>query len=142
MEFRGRNAIFLVIISTLFVPHFIFLMPNYLMMDRLGWLDTLLALSFPERRAPSACSSCASSSWGFPGARGERADRRGEYVDDPDQDHSPAVEIRAGHPGGHLISRELERLPLAGVRAVLAGTVDVASGLASLSGAIRPTIRR
>jgi len=47
MEFKGRNVIFLVIISTLFVPHFIFLMPNYLMMDRLGWLDTLLALIIP-----------------------------------------------------------------------------------------------
>ena len=47
MEFKGRNIIFAVIISTLFVPHFIFLMPNYLMMDRLGWLDTLLALIIP-----------------------------------------------------------------------------------------------
>lgn len=47
MEFKGRNVIFAVIISTLFVPHFIFLMPNYLMMDRLGWLDTLLALIIP-----------------------------------------------------------------------------------------------
>jgi multiple sugar transport system permease protein len=47
MEFKGRNLIFGVIISTLFVPHFIFLMPNYLMMDRLGWLDTLLALVIP-----------------------------------------------------------------------------------------------
>ena len=47
MEFRGRNAIFAVIIATLFVPHFIFLMPNYLMMNRLGWLDTLLALIIP-----------------------------------------------------------------------------------------------
>jgi multiple sugar transport system permease protein len=47
MEFKGRNVIFAVIISTLFVPHFIFLMPNYLMMDRLQWLDTLLALIIP-----------------------------------------------------------------------------------------------
>jgi multiple sugar transport system permease protein len=47
MEFKGRNIIFAVIISTLFVPHFIFLMPNYLMMDRLQWLDTLLALIIP-----------------------------------------------------------------------------------------------
>ena len=47
MQFKGRNVIFVVIIGTLFVPHFIFLMPNYLMMDRLGWLDTLLALIVP-----------------------------------------------------------------------------------------------
>jgi multiple sugar transport system permease protein len=47
MQFKGRGVIFVVIIGTLFVPHFIFLMPNYLMMDRLGWLDTLLALIIP-----------------------------------------------------------------------------------------------
>jgi multiple sugar transport system permease protein len=47
MQFKGQGLIFGVIIGTLFVPHFIFLMPNYLMMDRLGWLDTLLALIVP-----------------------------------------------------------------------------------------------
>jgi multiple sugar transport system permease protein len=47
MSFPGKNVIFSVIIATMFVPGFIFLMPNYLMMDRLGWLDTLIALIVP-----------------------------------------------------------------------------------------------
>lgn len=47
MQFRGRNALFVIIIATLFVPGFIFLMPNYLIMDQLGWLDTLIALIVP-----------------------------------------------------------------------------------------------
>lgn len=47
LSFRGKNLIFGMIISTLFIPGFIFLMPNYLMMDRLGWLDTLIALIVP-----------------------------------------------------------------------------------------------
>ncbi|WP_231747552.1 carbohydrate ABC transporter permease [Auraticoccus cholistanensis] len=47
MEFRGRGLIFGVLIATLFIPGFIFMMPNYLMMDRLGWLDTLTALVVP-----------------------------------------------------------------------------------------------
>jgi multiple sugar transport system permease protein len=47
MDFRGKNAIFAIIIGTLFVPSFIFLMPNYLLMDQLAWLDTLLALIVP-----------------------------------------------------------------------------------------------
>jgi multiple sugar transport system permease protein len=47
MPFKGRNAIFAVIIATLFVPGFIFLMPNYLLMNSLGWLDTVLALAVP-----------------------------------------------------------------------------------------------
>jgi multiple sugar transport system permease protein len=47
MEFRGRGVVFAVIIATLFVPGFIFLMPNYLLMNSLGWLDTVLALAVP-----------------------------------------------------------------------------------------------
>lgn len=47
MRFRGRNLIFVVLIGTMFVPGFVFLMPNYLLMDQLGWLDTLLALVVP-----------------------------------------------------------------------------------------------
>ena len=47
MEFAGRNVIFGLIISTLFVPGFIFLMPNFLLLDAFGWLDTLLAIIVP-----------------------------------------------------------------------------------------------
>ena len=47
MQFRGKNVLFGIIVVTLFVPGFIFLMPNYLIMDRLGWLDTLIALIVP-----------------------------------------------------------------------------------------------
>jgi len=47
MPFKGRGAVFAIIIATLFVPGFIFLMPNFLLMNRLGWLDTILALAVP-----------------------------------------------------------------------------------------------
>jgi multiple sugar transport system permease protein len=47
MNFRFKNAIFSFILLTLFVPGFVFLMPNYLLMDNLGWLDTLWALVVP-----------------------------------------------------------------------------------------------
>jgi multiple sugar transport system permease protein len=47
MQFKGRGVVFGVIIATLFVPGFIFLMPNYLLMNSLGWLDTILALAVP-----------------------------------------------------------------------------------------------
>ena len=47
MKFRGQRFIFGLIIATLFIPGFIFLMPNYLLMNELGWLDTLLALIVP-----------------------------------------------------------------------------------------------
>ncbi len=47
MRFPGRNAAFAVIIGTLFIPQFVFLMPNYLIVDYFGWLDTLLAVAIP-----------------------------------------------------------------------------------------------
>jgi multiple sugar transport system permease protein len=47
MNFRGKNVIFGLIIATLFVPVFILIIPNFLIVDRLGWLDTLLALIVP-----------------------------------------------------------------------------------------------
>ncbi|GAA1377311.1 carbohydrate ABC transporter permease [Luteococcus sanguinis] len=47
MHFRGRTAIFGLILSTMFVPGFIFLMPNFEMMSKLQWLDTLQALVVP-----------------------------------------------------------------------------------------------
>jgi multiple sugar transport system permease protein len=47
MNFRGRNVLFATIIATLFIPQFVFLMPNYLIVDMFGWLDTLLAVIVP-----------------------------------------------------------------------------------------------
>ena len=47
MRFPGRNIAFAVIIGTLFIPQFVFLMPNYLIVDYFGWLDTLLAVAIP-----------------------------------------------------------------------------------------------
>ncbi|MET0432940.1 MAG: carbohydrate ABC transporter permease [Cellulomonas sp.] len=47
IRFRGRGLVFGVIVSTLFLPAFVFLMPNYLMIDRLGWTDSVWALVVP-----------------------------------------------------------------------------------------------
>jgi len=47
MEFPFKKLIFGAIIATLFVPGFIFLMPNFLILNQLGWLDTLWALIVP-----------------------------------------------------------------------------------------------
>jgi len=47
MQFRGKKLLFGLIIATLFMPPIIFLVPNYLIMDGLGWVDTLLAVAVP-----------------------------------------------------------------------------------------------
>jgi multiple sugar transport system permease protein len=47
MNFPGKKFLFAAIIATLFIPTFVFLMPNYLIVDTFGWLDTLLAVIVP-----------------------------------------------------------------------------------------------
>ena len=47
MEFPLKKTIFGVIIATLFLPAFIFMMPNFEILNRFGWLDTLAAIIVP-----------------------------------------------------------------------------------------------
>jgi multiple sugar transport system permease protein len=47
MEFRGRSVVFGLIVATLFVPPVILVIPNYEIVGRLFWLDTLLAVIVP-----------------------------------------------------------------------------------------------
>jgi multiple sugar transport system permease protein len=47
IEFRGRSVVFAIIIATLFVPPVILLVPNYEIVGRLYWLDTLIAIIVP-----------------------------------------------------------------------------------------------
>lgn len=47
MKFPGKNIMFVVIIGTLFIPQFVFLMPNFLVVETFGWLNTLLAVIVP-----------------------------------------------------------------------------------------------
>ncbi len=47
MEFPGKRVVFALIISTLFVPPVILVIPNYEIVGRLYWLDTLLAIIVP-----------------------------------------------------------------------------------------------
>nr|WP_297429460.1 carbohydrate ABC transporter permease [uncultured Actinotalea sp.] len=47
MEFRGRGLVFGLIIGTLFVPPVILVIPNYLIVGELGWLNTLAAVIVP-----------------------------------------------------------------------------------------------
>jgi multiple sugar transport system permease protein len=47
MDFRGKKIVFGLIIATLFVPPVILIIPNYLIVGELKWLDTLLAVIVP-----------------------------------------------------------------------------------------------
>ena len=62
MEFRGKRIVFGLILATLFIPPVILIIPNYLIVGELQWLDTLTAVIGRRRRRRSASSSCGSSS--------------------------------------------------------------------------------
>ncbi|WML32520.1 carbohydrate ABC transporter permease [Neobacillus sp. OS1-32] len=47
IEFPGRNFLFLLALSVLMVPGQVFLLPQYMIMVKLGWLNTLQAVIVP-----------------------------------------------------------------------------------------------
>ncbi|MFD9740571.1 carbohydrate ABC transporter permease [Umezawaea sp. NPDC059074] len=47
LDFRGRNVLFLVVVLTMTVPTQLSVIPQYLIMSWLGWVDTLQALVVP-----------------------------------------------------------------------------------------------
>jgi multiple sugar transport system permease protein len=47
LQFPFKRLVFACIIGTLFLPGFIFLMPNFIILDRIGWLDQLWAVVVP-----------------------------------------------------------------------------------------------
>ncbi|QKE74502.1 carbohydrate ABC transporter permease [Arthrobacter citreus] len=47
IEFPGRNFLFLIALSVLMVPGQVFLLPQYMIMVKLGWLNTLQAVVVP-----------------------------------------------------------------------------------------------
>jgi alpha-1,4-digalacturonate transport system permease protein len=52
-KFRGRNTIFLVMISTLMVPLSVILVPIYLVITEVGWNNNLLGVIIPGAATPT-----------------------------------------------------------------------------------------
>ena len=48
IEFRGRNIIFLLYLSVLMIPRQVTVIPNYIVLSRLGWINTYWALIVPS----------------------------------------------------------------------------------------------
>jgi ABC-type glycerol-3-phosphate transport system permease component len=47
MEFKGRGVLFLLFLSTMMVPQPVYLVPSYVILSRLHWIDTFAALIVP-----------------------------------------------------------------------------------------------
>lgn len=48
LHFPGRDVLFMVFLGTMMVPFHVILIPSYLIIDRLGWIDSYAALIVPR----------------------------------------------------------------------------------------------
>lgn len=48
MSFRGRDVVFLLVVATIMLPPQVLLIPQYLLFNALGWIDTFLPLTVPS----------------------------------------------------------------------------------------------
>lgn len=47
IRFPGRDFWFSIVLATLMVPYFVLMVPQFLVFSQLGWVDTILPLTFP-----------------------------------------------------------------------------------------------
>jgi ABC-type glycerol-3-phosphate transport system permease component len=47
MRFAGRNLVFALLLSTLIIPESVYLVPNFIIVTRIGWYDRLAGLTVP-----------------------------------------------------------------------------------------------
>jgi multiple sugar transport system permease protein len=47
VRFKGRNALFVIVLSTMIIPGFVTMVPQYILFSKLGWVNTYLPLIVP-----------------------------------------------------------------------------------------------
>lgn len=52
MQFKGRDAVFYLFLASLMVPYQVTLIPAFVLISRLGWIDTYQALIVPQLSTP------------------------------------------------------------------------------------------
>ena len=48
MRFRGRNVLFLIVLSTMMIPFHVMIIPRFILFKEMGWLDTFHPLIWPN----------------------------------------------------------------------------------------------
>ena len=48
MQAPGKNLLFILVLSTLMLPYTVTMIPQYIIFQRLGWIDTYLPLIIPH----------------------------------------------------------------------------------------------
>ncbi len=129
MEFRGKRLVFGVIIATLFIPPVILIIPNYLIVGQLGWLDTLVAVIVPTAASAFGVFFLRQFFISLPKELEEAAVLDGANIRQVfTKVVLPLSRPALDHPGPARVPHQLERLPLAGVRAVQPRDADTARG--------------
>ena len=47
IQFKGRNTLFILVLSTMLIPGFVTMVPQYILFSKLGWVNTYLPLIVP-----------------------------------------------------------------------------------------------
>jgi len=47
LQFRGRDLLFMLLLATMMIPFQVTMIPTFLILERLGWLDSYLGLTVP-----------------------------------------------------------------------------------------------
>ena len=99
MRFRGRDAIFALLVGSLMVPNAVVLVPQYVLTQRLGWLTTYQGLIVPEAAMTFAFGVFLLRQFFLTipeRARGRRAHRRRGHLADLHAHRASAVAAGAG----------------------------------------------
>ncbi|MGM0846198.1 MAG: carbohydrate ABC transporter permease [Bacillota bacterium] len=48
IRFKGRNVLFVLVLSTMLIPGFVTMIPQYILFSKLGWINTYLPLIVPS----------------------------------------------------------------------------------------------
>ena len=54
LHFRGRNLLFYMLVGSMVIPGIVTVLPNFILLSRLGLLDTLWAIILPNLALPFA----------------------------------------------------------------------------------------
>ena len=100
------------------MPPTTLIIPNFLIVDPLGWLDTLAVIVVPGAASAFGVFFLRQFFLSLPSELEEAATWTAPTPGRSSPGRAAAVQAGAGHPGGAGVPDQLERLPLADLRAV------------------------
>jgi multiple sugar transport system permease protein len=62
MKFAGKNVVFIIVLSTMMIPSQVTFVPTYLLLARIGWINTFRGIIVPNIANAFGVFLCASSS--------------------------------------------------------------------------------